>query len=135
MRVMLDTNILISALVFRSKQMNEIIRLLAQEHSLVLCSYVIDELHEVVRLKFSDKKYAIEEFLLALPFEFIYTPHELPQHEFFEIRDKDDEKVLYSAILADVDILISGDKDFEEIKIGKPEILKPVEYIRKYGRL
>jgi putative PIN family toxin of toxin-antitoxin system len=130
---MLDTNILVSVLIFKSKHVNEIIRLLADKHSLVLCSYVVDELHEVVQLKFPDKGTAIEQFLLALPFEFIYTPHELPAHELFEIRDKDDEKVLYSAILADVDILVTGDKDFDDIKLDKPEILKPADYIRKYG--
>ena len=48
MRVMLDTNILISAIVFNSRIMNEIIERLANKYSLVLCSYIIDELHEVV---------------------------------------------------------------------------------------
>jgi len=47
MRVALDTNILVSAVVFRSVQMNGIIKRLAERHSLILSSYVIDELHEV----------------------------------------------------------------------------------------
>ena len=95
MRVMLDTNVLISVMVFRSKQMNEIIRILAKKHSLVLCSYVIDELHEVIELKFPNKTKVVEEFLLALPFEFIYTPQIITEHNFFKIRDIIDEKVLY----------------------------------------
>ena len=63
MRVMLDTNILISALVFRSKFMSGIIQVLAEKHTLVLCSYVIDELHETVTKKFNAKTADIERFL------------------------------------------------------------------------
>ena len=126
---MLDTNILISALVFKSKTMNDIINLLAEKYSLVLCSYVIDELHEVVSNKFNDKKDYLEKFLLELPFELVYTPQTLPQHNIFTIRDKDDEKVLYSAIFADVDVLITGDKDFYDVQIERPEILSPADFL------
>ena len=129
MRVMLDTNILISAIVFKSQPMNEIIKLLAEKYSLVLCSYVIDELHEVVNNKFSTKIAELETFLLQLPFEFVYTPQTLPEHNIFTIRDEDDEKVLYSAILADVDILVTGDKDFYEVDIERPEILSLAEFL------
>jgi len=34
--------------------------------------------------------------------------------------------------MENVDILISGDKDFEDIKIDTPEILKPSEFLKKY---
>ena len=129
MRVMLDTNIIISAIVFKSQIMNEIIKLLAEKYSLVLCSYVIDELHEVVNSKFRTKIMELETFLLQLPFEFVYTPKILPEHNFFTIRDEDDEKVLYSAILADVDILVTGDKDFYEVDIERPEILSLAEFL------
>ena len=36
------------------------------------------------------------------------------------------------AIIADVDILITGDKDFEDVKIEKPEIVTPNEFYEKY---
>ena len=80
---MLDTNTLISAFVFRSKTMNSIIKLLAEKHSLVLCSDIIDELHDVIDNKFQDKKNDLERFLLELPFELVYTPQSLPKHELF----------------------------------------------------
>ena len=35
-------------------------------------------------------------------------------------------------LIENVDILISGDKDFEDIVIDKPEILKPAEFLSKY---
>ena len=41
----------------------------------------------------------------------------LPEHYYFTIRDKGDEPILYFAITADVDVLITGDKDFADIDI------------------
>ena len=113
--------------------MNGIIRRLAKKDSLVLCSYILDELHEVVNSKFSNKSRDLEKFLLEIPFELVYTPQTLPQHNLFAIRDTDDEKVLFSAVLADVDVLITGDKDFFDIEIERPEILTPSEFMRRYG--
>ncbi len=48
------------------------------------------------------------------------------------IRDPDDTAVLYSAIVAEADVLITGDKDFAGISIEKPEILTPSGFISKY---
>lgn len=70
--------------------------------------------------------------MIKLPFELIYTPKTIEKHGMFVIRDVDDEKVLYSAIMADVDILLTGDKDFSDIDIERPEILTPGEFLEKY---
>ena len=130
MRIMLDTNILISMLNFGS--MDKVIDKIIENHKIVLCSYVIDELHEVIERKFPSKQETLEEFLIKLPFELIYTPKTIEKHGMFVIRDIDDEKVLYSAIMADVDILLTGDKDFSDIDIERPEILTPSEFLDKY---
>lgn len=130
MRIMLDTNVLISMLAFKS--FNSVIDKITQKHSIVLCSYVIDELHEVIERKFPDKQKSIERFLMKMPFELVYTPKTIEEHDLFTIRDADDEKVLYSAIIADVDILLTGDKDFSDIEIEKPEILTPSAFLEKY---
>jgi predicted nucleic acid-binding protein len=39
---------------------------------------------------------------------------------------------LAHAIESKVDILITGDKDFDDIIIETPKILKPRQYIEKY---
>jgi len=133
MRVMLDTNILVSAYVLKSLQMIELIERLASKYSLVLCSFVVDELRDVVRRKFSSKINELEQILIETPFELAHTPIVLPNHDLFIIRDKDNEKVLYSAILTDVDVLITGDKDFYDgIDVEQPEILTPAEFLKKY---
>ncbi|MEN3004584.1 hypothetical protein [Dehalobacterium formicoaceticum] len=50
----------------------------------------------------------------------------------FKIRDKMDYPVLNTAIIEDVDILVTGDKDFSDVEIEKPEILTPSEFAEKY---
>lgn len=46
---MLDTNVLISALLFPSQKFNSIMEYIFAEHELVLSSYVVEELKSVVR--------------------------------------------------------------------------------------
>ena len=35
-------------------------------------------------------------------------------------------------VMLDTNIIISGDKDFEELEIEKTEILKPSEFLQRY---
>jgi len=100
-------------------------------HFLVLSSFVIDELIAVADRKFPAKKYIIESFLGKLSYEFVYTPHIIPKG-LFEIRDINDYPVLYTAITENIDIFITGDKDFSDINIEKPEIIIPADFITKY---
>ena len=129
---MLDTNILISILVFNSRTLKEMLIRITDNETLVLSSYVIDELKDVVKRKFPNKMYDLDIFLYNLPFEIYYTPETIIDKNFAEMRDIKDVPVLYSSIMADVDILITGDKDFQDINIEKPEILTPIEYLKKY---
>ena len=131
MRIMLDTNVLISAFVFRSSQMNTVISKIIDNHKLVISSFIIEELTEVVKRKFPTKINALDVFLTVLPYELVYTPKNIPE-ALFEIRDKMDYPVLYAAIIEDVDILVTGDKDFKDIIIDKPVILTPSEFIKAY---
>ena len=103
-----------------------------EDHRLVLSSYVIDECYEVVERKKPSLIQALDRLFESIPFEMVHTPQILPKHGWFTIRDKDDEKVLYSAISADVDILITGDKDFSAVEVEKPEILTPSQFNEKY---
>jgi predicted nucleic acid-binding protein len=94
---------------------------------------VIEELKSVVQRKFEGKSADLDLFLTVLPFEYVYTPDEMDE-DLFEIRDEMDYPVLYSAIVEDVDILITGDKDFSDVDVEKPEILTPQKFLEKYVR-
>ncbi len=132
MRIMLDTNVLLSAVIFRSTSMQNMMQRIMEDHRLVLSSYVMDECYEVVQRKKPALVAALDRLFESIPFEMVHTPQNLPEHDWFTIRDKDDEKVLYAAIAADVDILITGDKDFCDIVIEKPEILTPAQFQQRY---
>ena len=57
MRIMLDTNVLISALLFPGTKMDAMMNYIFTNHQLVLSSYVVDELKRVVKRKFPGKGY------------------------------------------------------------------------------
>ncbi len=131
MRIMLDTNVLISMILFPSQKFYTLLENIVLHHTLVLSSFVVEEIFAVTDRKFPQKRAAIDAFLANLSFELVYTPHHM-RAGLFEIRDSKDYPVLYTAIMENVDILITGDKDFADIDIEKPEILTPGQYLEKY---
>ena len=131
MKVMLDTNILVSAFIFKSKTMNELINKLSIEHEIVIASYCVDELNELIKSKFNVTTKALNDFLLTFPFNLVYSPSDV-EELVFKIRDEEDYIILYTAIIEDVDIFITGDKDFDDVEIDKPEIMTANEFLEKY---
>ena len=65
-RVLVDTNVLISAFLFPNSTPARALALVLDEHRLVLSRWVIDELHEVVERKWPDPGLALEGFFLEL---------------------------------------------------------------------
>ena len=131
MRVMLDTNVLLSALLFPGDTMSKLMHKITTEHQLVLSSYIVNELLDVTRRKFPDKATAVDTLLSQLPYELVYTPEQL-NLEVFEIRDVKDYPTLYSAITESVDAFVTGDKDFDDVDVERPEIITPVGFVEKY---
>jgi predicted nucleic acid-binding protein len=131
MRVMLDTNVLVSAFVFPNTQINALIYKATLEHKLVLSSYIIDELIDVTKRKFPQKIKDVDLFLTRLPYELVYTPKEQAPG-LFSISDKDDYPALYSAIIEGVDLFVTGDSDFKNVEIESPEIITPREFLERY---
>ena len=56
----------------------------------------------------------------------------MPEKKLFEIRDENDYIILHTAIIEDMDIFITGDKDFENINIKKPKIMTASKFIDIY---
>lgn len=128
MRIMLDTNVLLSVLLFPSERMNRMMQCIFDRHRLVLSSFIIDELTYVVERKFPARAKAVDALLAGMSYELVYTPREMDEN-LFDIRDPKDYPVLYTAIVEGVDILITGDKDFADVDIDHPEIMTPAEFI------
>jgi putative PIN family toxin of toxin-antitoxin system len=127
-----DTNILVSAGLFAGKRTSSITLRIADEYSVILSSRIIDELRAVIKFKFPDRKSALERFLARLSYEIAYTPAEIDEGIYPKIRDKKDYPILASAIIADVDVFITGDKDFGGLDLERSEIMTISEFEAKY---
>ena len=129
MKVMLDTNVLISLFLFRSVSADRLVGALAHDR-VILCTYVLDELQDVVERKFPTKGNDVKRFLDSLPYEAVETPSksDMAVMGLPHMRDELDLPVLASAIAGDVDVLVTGDRDFEPLAIARPLILTPAEY-------
>ena len=133
MRVMLDTNILVSMIIFPNQLFLDMLATITKHHKLALSSYVLDELSDVVMRKFPKRQAALKKFLAVIPYEMFVTPQDMDLG-LFEIRDAMDYPVLYSAIVSKADVLITGDKDILTVeRIDRPEILTARDFVVKYG--
>ena len=133
MRVMLDTNVLISYAIFRSHTISHVVEDVALNHELLIPTYVIDEFREVVARRWPDRSGAVERFLAHAPFETVVTPRAMEQG-LFHIRDELDYPVLYSAMVGFADVLVTGDKDFADVEVETPDIVTPAQYLERYAK-
>ncbi|MBR2699554.1 MAG: putative toxin-antitoxin system toxin component, PIN family [Clostridia bacterium] len=131
MRVMVDTNVLISALLFPKSLVAGVLTYIVSRHTLVLSSFVVDELRAVVARKFPQNVMTVERLLEEMRFELVYTPLQMAR-DLFDIRDEKDYPVLYTAMTNGIDVLVTGDKDFAGIDVDYPVILTPAQYIESY---
>ena len=134
MKCILDTNILISASLFPgSVPAKAYFKAITLPNTAVVCDYSIDELHKVYNRKFRDKLSTLESFLMQLlrTVKIIETPpeEEAVENEMY-IRDLNDRPILRAACRSDVDILVTGDKDFLSSGITHPHIVSPADFLR-----
>jgi len=129
---MLDTNILISTGIFTVNKSTLCVFAIADRYDIVLSTQIIEELQTVIERKFSDKKPDLERFLNRLNYEVAVTPKDIDEYIYPKIRDKKDYPILASAIIADVDIFITDDKDFSDINLERPKIMSLLEFASIY---
>lgn len=125
MRIMVDTNILISALVFGGKVRHILHLLLNLKHNIYVSEYVDNEFKRILYEKWSDRAEKIYSKYKRLNFIFGQSTDEI----FGTLRDEKDIPVLSDAIFHNVDILLTGDKDFLEADIDTPIIISPTELL------
>ena len=121
MRIMLDTNVLISALVFGGNTKLLLEKLFFSEHVILVSEYICDEFSTKLNLKWPDKADKLMSIFYKLDFQFCKSTNQI----LGEVRDKKDIPVLSYALYNNADILITGDRDFLESEISKPIILSP----------
>lgn len=128
MKVLIDTNILISAVLFPQSKPAQVLLHVSAYHDMVLCEQNIYELFEVIKRKVPHMLPTAKEFLTELSFEFIPNSKPAVNHN---IRDAKDQPILDAAIAADVDIIITGDKDFLALDISRPECITAAQFLER----
>jgi putative PIN family toxin of toxin-antitoxin system len=124
MRVMADRNIYISTLLFPASLPAKVLLHIVDKHELVLCDHIIMEIRDVVARKRPDLLADVEVFLAQLSYEMVITPEEPSKL----ISDPKDQPILNAAILAEVDIIVSGDKHFLQHNIERPKPMTVADF-------
>ena len=135
MRCLIDTNILISAALFPdSVPARAFMKAVSPPHDAVVCDYSLDEMRRVYNRKFPHRIPDFERFLslLALSVEVVSTPGETGDSMGDEqkIRDLNDRPIYFAELVAGVDGILTGDKDFLDSGITCPRMLTAVEFMR-----
>jgi putative PIN family toxin of toxin-antitoxin system len=135
-RIIIDTNILISALISKGIPSLIIDRLII-ENKVKLClsnDIFIEYLEVISREKFSKyRNFKIKADLVIGLLEDISLKFN-PIYKIDELIDKSDNKFLELAVESNADFLITGNvKDFTIDKIKKTRIVTPSEYWNKYN--
>ncbi|GBU28771.1 hypothetical protein R84B8_02333 [Treponema sp. R8-4-B8] len=128
---MVDANIIVSAVLFPKSIISTVLNHLIDNYSLVLSEYTIREVEDVFNEKFSHRIFEMKSFLQKTPHE-LFIFNKTNNKKYPNIRDIDDLPVLANAIESKVDLLITGDKDFDDVKIARPKIINPRKYIDEY---
>ncbi|MCL2815828.1 MAG: putative toxin-antitoxin system toxin component, PIN family [Oscillospiraceae bacterium] len=130
-RVMLDTNILFSAMYnSNGKPFAAFAKASEMPYRLVLCDQIIDELRRNFNRKFPAKIPILERFLSITQYNLItLTSEDEIVDDEENIRDVTDRPILRAARKADVDILITGDKDFLGSSVKNPKIMTAAEFM------
>ena len=124
---MIDTNVIISAVYNPTSTPARALRGVCRDHDLVLCDHIVAECYDVVKRRFPQHVSVLDKLLTSLGYEMVVSPRD-PN---YLIDDPKDSPILNAAILADVDIIISGDKHFLRLNMERPKVMTPAAYLVK----
>lgn len=131
MKVLIDTNILISAALNpKGTPSRAFFKAVTYPNKGIICEQNLDELRRIFNRKFPQKLAALETFLaIALATISIVKIPETEYESENEIRDVMDRPILRAAINAQADILLIGDKDFLESMVDYPRIMTAADFL------
>mgnify|MGYP003301127610 CR=1 FL=1 len=131
MRILIDTNILFSAVLSSSgiprKAFNKAVSL---PNTGIVSFQSLEELITSFSNKLPTKKHLLESFLVAMltSIELVTVPKDKLDNE-DSIRDIDDRTIYRAAVKAKADIILTGDNDLLESGITSPQIMTAREFL------
>jgi putative PIN family toxin of toxin-antitoxin system len=123
MRVLLDTNVIVSAVTTRGL-CADVFRAVLAAHELVTCAQVLQEVRRILSMKFGVPEQLIAEYLELIGQEAILAESEdLPD---LPLQDRDDVEIVAAALSARAQVLVTGDHDLQSLKkVGEVRIISP----------
>ena len=128
-RILIDTNILFSALLFPHSKPAKALLYAAEACEIVLCDRNVAELRDIVRKKAPARLADAEAFLSQLSYLLIPASDSAGML----MRDAADQPILNAAIAAGVDIIITGDKDFLSLGLERPKCMTAAQFLEAEG--
>jgi uncharacterized protein len=108
MKIVVDTNVLISAFVFGGNAERVLEHVLASEE-LVISEFILNELKRVLNEKFDISDDKVNRILTSLSQVALVLSPDIPMPTV--CRDPDDNNILQLAAFASADFIVTGDKD------------------------
>ena len=131
MRVLVDTNILLSAMWFKKSGVAKALLYVSDHHELVLCDRNITEMREVIKRKTPEILADAEVFFSELSYELIPSVEDAAKL----IRDPKDQPILNAAIVSGVDVILTGDKDFLSLDLDCPKPMTVTKFMEAEGEV
>lgn len=125
MRVVLDTNVIIAALASRGL-CAEIFEVCLAGHTIVISEHILSEVQEKLI-----KKIHLPQSIVQNIIDYLGNTAEVFEPEQVEsvCRDKDDNKIISTALIGNARFIITGDNDLLSLKKYKAvKIITPREY-------
>lgn len=129
MRILVDTNILFSALVFPYSKPAEALLYITDYHEMVLCDRNIVELRDVLSRKAPKYLPDADMLLTRMTYELIAAVDHVEK----PMRDVKDQPILNAAIVSDVDVILTGDKDFLSLDLERPRCMTVGQFFAVEG--
>ena len=131
MRILIDTNVLISAALNPGGvPYQAYVKAVTYPNHGIICEQNVDEIKRVFNKKFPDKLSALDRFLATALMTLELVPMSTKERDLeVKVRDAADRPILRAAMEAGADILLTGDRDFLEAGIEHPTIVTPMTFI------
>jgi putative PIN family toxin of toxin-antitoxin system len=131
LRILLDTNIYVSAILFKGKPRLVLQELVDERVSAFISNEILKELEDTL----SKPKFKLNNDFVQIVLSEIRDITKLisisPLNSYLDLRDRNDYHILEAAYSAKVDFLVTGDKDLLSLKnISDFKIVSPEEFLR-----
>ena len=135
MRVVVDTNVLVSAVIRPQGRVGSVMqRLRRREYTLLISRATLDELVEVLARPRLRSKYGLSDRVLHAVIRLIVLRSELirPERRIVACRDPHDDKFLEVAVSGHAQMIVSGDGDLQALHPfeGMP-IVTPAHFLAR----